>query len=186
MTDPSTPFVTANALTISLDDAVDGASAIIRKLCGWHIWPQVTDTVQIAPQGGSLLVLPTLKLASVTSVTVNGEALDMSTVTVWEHGVIERNPDDGDSSFWRCPNYWPTFGTVSVVFVHGYDTVPPEIKAVCQSLAARWPQSASQWATRKMGSTTLETGKGLAAIQPGALTVVEQMVIDRYTLKPQP
>jgi hypothetical protein len=132
------------------------------------------------------LALPTLNLVSVSSITVNGDALDLSTVTTWPYGVIERNPDRCDSRFWRDPDFWPRHGTVTVVFTHGYDTVPAEIKAVCQSLASRWPASASQWATRKMGSTTLETGKGLAAIQPGALTAVEQMVLNRYTLPRRP
>lgn len=179
-------FVTSDQVTISPDDAVDGASGIIRAYCGWHIWPQVAATVQVAPRGGHQLVLPTLNLVSVTSITVNGDALDLSTVTVWPSGVIERNPDQCDSQFWRDPDFWPWHGTVTVEFTHGYENVPPEIKAVCQSLASRWPASASQWTRRRMGSSELAMTTGAGVVPVGSLTVVEQMVLDRYTLPRRP
>jgi len=180
------PFVTSQEVTISPDDAVDGASGMIRRLCGWHIWPQQTDTVQITPRGGEQLALPTLNLVSVSSITVNGDVLDLSSVTTWPSGVIERNPDQCDSRFWRDPDFWPRHGTVTVEFTHGYGTVPPEIKAVCQSLASRWPASASQWTRRKMGSSEVAMTTGAGVVPVGSLTLVEQMVIDRYTLPRRP
>lgn len=184
MTVPTTtdPFVTADQIAISDTDAVDGASGFIRELCGWHIWPNVPATVTLRAPGGAVLMLPTLQLTAITSVTVkrdttcDPETVDLSLLQIYPNGVIERLD--------RC--VWPSRGTVTIAFSHGYAEVPAVIKAVCQSLAKRWPQSASPWNTRKMGSATLSMGAGAGALQPGSLTVVEQMVIDRYTLRPQP
>lgn len=201
MTDPA-PFVTADEVTISPDDAVLAASGFIRSICGWHIWPSQADTVTLQPQGGDLLVLPTLKLTGLTSVTVNGYAWDISHVTAWGYGALEHHTDCyadctcgwGDDGFWSgiYGDYWlhpgwPTWGSVTVEFTHGYADVPPEIRAVCQSLAKRWPLSATPWTTRKMGSASVSIAKGIGTSSPlGDLTVIESMVLDRFTLPSRP
>ena len=169
------PFIESSEITISPDDAVAAASGFVRDSCHWHIWPQISDTRKVRPAGGELLVLPTLMLVSVESITVNGTSLDPDAVTAWEYGVLERM--DG-----RC---WPTHGVVTVDFTHGYQGVPASIRAVCQSIAKRWPTSATPWTTRQMGSARV-SATGTGALVPGTLTVVEQMVIDRYTIEPQP
>lgn len=182
MTGPTAtdPFITASEITITGDDGADAASGFVRDLCNWHIWPQVTATWTRQPVDGCTVLLPTLKLTSVTSVTCGDETLDVDTDIAHDDelviGVLRRI--DG-----KC---WPLSALVTVVGVHGYDTVPASVKAVCQSIAKRWPQSASQWTSRKMGSASVSMGTGAGAITPGSLTVVEQMVIDRYTVKPQP
>lgn len=182
MTTPTAvgPFITADEVTITPDDAVDGASGFIRDLCDWHIWPQITTTSTRPPVDGCTLLLPTLKLASVTSITCGDETLDVDSDIADDDdlsiGIVRRV----DGKRWRLDDL------VTVVFVHGYSDVPAAIKAVCQSLAKRWPSSASQWTTRKMGSATVSMGQGAGVLTPGSLSTVEQMIIDRYTLKAQP
>jgi len=172
----TSPFIEADEIAITPDDAVAAATGFIRELCGWDIYPQESVTETVKPQGGASLLLSTLKLVSVQSITVNGESLDPSKVTAWEYGELERVD--------CC--CWPFYGSVSVEYMHGYNTVPPAIRAVAQSIAKRWPASASPWTNRKMGTASVGMSTGVGVVPLGALTVVEQMVIDRFTLPGRP
>lgn len=97
---------------------VDVAVAALRRDAGWHIAPQVTETVLLDALGGRDLILPTRHLVNVT------EVRDVSTstpvvLTGWRKskaGILHR--DAG----------WPSgFQSVEVDMVHGYTVTPPEL-----------------------------------------------------------
>lgn len=97
------PFVQAVA---------DAAAGAVRAECGWHIAPEVDQTVRL--RGGSAtLLLPTLRLVDIASITDT----DGNAVTGWdwfENGVVELA--------------WGSFPRVVLVtFTHGYPACPPEL-----------------------------------------------------------
>lgn len=94
---------------------VEAAAAQVRALCGWHIAPVITETVHVDSEGGTLLVLPTLRLVELVSVTdVDGNELD--DVSWSRHGYLRRT-----QRFPEGPR------AVEVTMRHGYDTVPADL-----------------------------------------------------------
>lgn len=95
--------------------------AEVRAFCGWHIAPEVEETVTVDGPGSSLLVLPTLHLTDLTGVTNDG-----STVTdpEWSRTGMVRH----------C--YWThKFRGVTATMTHGYEEWPADLLAVMADLA---------------------------------------------------
>jgi len=86
VTTPTDPLVTPTELSqwtggkiLTADPRstalIAGATAAIRRLCGWYVAPSIEATFTLDGPGGDLIVLPTLHLTAVTSVTQLGVAL---------------------------------------------------------------------------------------------------------------
>src|SRR5512139_2364445 len=59
-----------------VDDATWAATvAEVRAFCGWHIAPEVTETLTRDGSGGPVQVLPTLRLVDLISITNDGTAV---------------------------------------------------------------------------------------------------------------
>lgn len=50
-------------------DALAGASAAIRRYCGWHIAPVITASLTLDGPGTRILMLPTLRMVELTGIT---------------------------------------------------------------------------------------------------------------------
>lgn len=107
---------------------VKAAADQIRDECGWHIAPQLTQTLALDSDGGRLLALPTLHLVEVTAVRdMTGTAPNV--LDGWRKsriGLLE-----------RTAGVWPQgLEAVEVTIVHGYEACPaallPAIAARCQ------------------------------------------------------
>lgn len=62
--------------------ALDAALARVRRWCGWHVSPVVTETIYLdVPEGSSMLVVPTMKIDTLNTITVGGTAVNVSDVT---------------------------------------------------------------------------------------------------------
>lgn len=133
MTSPASlpPFV-APAGAVS-DDQVLGASNAIRRYCGWHIAPRITQTFVINEPGQSAdIFIPSLMIHAVTACTVTGVDLteDQLQQLDWSsNGYIGRGTYGG----------WPTRRrSVTITVDHGYDLEDvPELAMLCKSLAER-------------------------------------------------
>lgn len=103
----------------------------IRREAGWHIAPEVTETLIVDSIGGRILILPTLHLVSVSQVRDG----DGSVLTGWrmsKRGMLSRSSG------------WPAgFGAVEVDVVHGHKTCPAELLPVVASRAQRRVRSES-------------------------------------------
>ena len=99
------------------DQMVDIAAADVRAEAGWHIAPEVTETVRVRAYG-RWLHLPSRRVLSVASVTRNG-----TTVTGWEL--------DGDSLHRRSG--WS--GAYEVTLRHGLEATPQDLLPVLASRA---------------------------------------------------
>lgn len=112
--------------------AIDIASAGIRSTAGWHIAPEVTETLTLDSDGSTRLLLPTLKLVEVTEVRDVREDTPV-VLDGWRMspaGVLVRT-----CGGWPCG-----VQAIEVDVVHGYDSCPPEllplIAAGCRSQGA--------------------------------------------------
>jgi hypothetical protein len=104
------------------DAIVKAAAESVRRDAGWHIAPQVQQTVTVEPQGGVVL-LPSLHIVSVHSVTSDGQE-----VTDWrfaESGVLHGT--------------FPS-GPLKVVFTHGFSECPAELLPVVAERAHAYQQ----------------------------------------------
>jgi hypothetical protein len=113
-----------------LDPAdVEEAAEEVREYCRWHIAPLVTETV--APvMLGRRAILPTLRLAAVTAVTVSGA----SVLFDWTLG----NPLILDARF-------AFRGPVLVTMTHGFEKCPATVrKAVYAKARGAGPQRVQQ------------------------------------------
>lgn len=53
----------------NIQDLLDAASSAIRRYCGWHISPVVTEDVTVDGSGGDIQSLPTLRLLDIISLS---------------------------------------------------------------------------------------------------------------------
>jgi len=77
------------------DDAaiVRQTQAAIRRYCGWHIAPSITETITLDGDGSRHLWLPSLHVTAVTAVTNGDTVLDVSSDLDWsESGYVPAVP----------------------------------------------------------------------------------------------
>lgn len=102
---------------------LEGATSAIRNYCGWHVAPLVTEPMVLDGPGGQLLTLPTLRLAAVTSLSIAGEAVDLTDLEWSASGEV-----------WR--SCWPKrFRSVEITVSHGFDSAPDLVQVVQQVVA---------------------------------------------------
>ena len=90
-----------------------------RRICGWHVTPEIEDTFVVDGPGGSRLLLPTMRLVEVTAVTEDGADVDVTTVLWSTSGELRKQPPDRYS---RDPVWTGAFQGVTVEAVHGFKT----------------------------------------------------------------
>ena len=115
-----------------IDDGfwLEAANAEVRRYCGWHIAPVVTEQLVLDGSGGNILLLPTQKLVSLNSVFIEDEEIPLDR--------FHYSPDRGtlDYSGW----FWPRFpvGSIRLNMTHGYDLDDvPDVVAVISAVATR-------------------------------------------------
>lgn len=144
-----------------LNTALKAASTRIRNKCGWHVWPVVTDTYMVRELSGSQIWLPTTLMRSLSGLTVDGVAADLSLVRWFPDGRVD-----------VC---WA--GQARVTFTHGYDEAPDDLIALTLDLALgdllsrgvvreQTLASSVTWA-RTSGRITLEDEEILSAYKVG-------------------
>lgn len=154
---------------------LDGATAALQKYAGWHIAPAMPVTVYL-DGGSNLLYLPTLKLNSVESITVDGTAL---AATDYEWSRITGNIRS--KTLTSFPDSWG--GTV-VVFNSGYATVPVELKQIVlqvSALALSSPTGATREQAGQVSMMWATTAPGVS----GGLTLLQRdlAIIDQYRIE---
>ncbi|MBO0676788.1 hypothetical protein JRC04_04850 [Mycolicibacterium sp. S2-37] len=91
--------------------ALDAALARARNFCGWHVSPVCAETIVLDGSGSYYLALPTLKIVSINTVTVDGIEIDDVAMPADAPGMLAR----------RSWGRWPCgFSNVEVDFTHGF------------------------------------------------------------------
>jgi hypothetical protein len=112
--------------------ALDAALARVRGHCYWHVSPVRTDTLTVRGGGFSDITLPTLNVVEVISITEDGYALDLDSVTIWRNTLTKK------SGCWR--------GIVDVTLEHGYTAAEAaDWRAVVLEIAAQDALNAGEY-----------------------------------------
>lgn len=173
------PFVTVEELqafnaSISQADAqlaVKGISRAIRNYCGWHVWPNVEQTVTISAAGSDLF-LPSKHVTAIDSIAEAAGTVDADTYRWFTDGIVIRDDYRWDR----------IYGGVTVVMTHGYPDVD-DIKLLALQMASR-ALSSKSGATREQ---TLASSVTWALTAPGvsggiAMLPHEQSILEYYRL----
>lgn len=149
-----------------------GASEAIRRYCGWHVFPVVTDDVVLDGPGGSLLVLPTLHVTEITALS-NGDTVEDVAELEWSaRGMVRK----------RCGFWTDRFRGVAVTFTHGYEDVP-DLKQIVQQVVAN-ALASPMGATREQAGQTSVSWATTAPGVSGGLSLLDRdlAVVNTYKL----
>lgn len=127
---------------------IDGATAAVRRYCGWHIAPAYTETLVVDGPGGHVLTLPTLHVTALGPVVESGTTLveytgaEASGVYEWSAlGNVRRT----------CGRWTDHYRAISVTMTHGYESAPDVAQIIMQVVA--------QALSSPMGATREQAGQ---------------------------
>jgi hypothetical protein len=106
------------------------AHGAVRRECGWHVAPSLTETIALDGSGGRTLLLPTKRITQILAVTNGGEDVTARVDVSRNTGMIELT-----SGAWT-----DRLGQILVTLTHGYEPDEvPEVSALIAALAKRGP-----------------------------------------------
>lgn len=141
-----------------------GASAGIRRYCGWHIAPVLEETLTGDGPGGRILLLPTGRLRSVVSVDNGGTVVEVADVDASAMGMLELR-----GGWWSS-----RFGAVSVRVQHGYDLADvPDVQQVIKQVTAN-ALSSPMGATREQAGMVSISWATTAPGVSGGLSLLQR------------
>lgn len=146
----------------------------------------VTSTAQLAGTWSPDLVLPERPVVAVTSVAVNGTALDAAGWTWNNRQLLRRGgplafdqsagdvegPDCCDGLHWLGPAT-----TVEVTYDHGFAAIPGDVKSVCAAMVIRAFVNPDGAESESIGAYSVSHGAAHAA---AALTDDDKSRLRRY------
>lgn len=155
---------------------IDQATAEVRRYCGWHIAPALTEPVTVDGSGGLFLSLPSLHVTNVTAVTEDGLLRDPSTYEWSEQGQL-----------WAAYPWSGHFRGVTVDMTHGFSDVPEDVRAIVMAVASRAQLSPDGVVRRQVGAVSesySQTGFNVA----GGVSLMphEKADLDSYRIRPRP
>lgn len=159
---------------------IDGATAAVRRHCGWHIAPSYAETLVLDGPGGRVLSLPTMHMTALTSVTEDAVALvayDLATRT-GDYEWSELGSVQMTSGYWT-----ERYRGLSVVFTHGYDAAPDVAQIIMQVCANAL--SSPMGATREQAIGFAASWSSTAPGVSGGLSLLERdlAILDTYRLR---
>ena len=140
----------------------------VRRWCGWHVTPAREDSVVIDGPGGRLLRLPTLKLLTLTAITEDGVAVNLTDLEWSQTGVVRKTTGE----FWTS-----RLGGISVTMTHGLDDAE-DFETAIFSVADRRSQAAAGGAPIAVGPFRFSEEK-----VGSAFTGAELSILDKYRLE---
>lgn len=152
---------------------LDGATLAIQNYCGWNIAPAEDVTVYL-DGGASVLYLPTLKLNSVDSITVDGSVL---TQTDYEWSRVTGNIRSKRGWF---PDSWG--GTV-VSFNSGWAEAPADLKQVVLQVSSQALSSPTGATREQAGQVAMSWGTTAPGVSGGlSLLARDLATVDQYRI----
>jgi len=171
---------------VDLADATAQAEAQVRAYCGWHIAPEVADTLTLDGPGTGTLVLPSLHVVAIDAITEDGTVLD-PTVYQWSQaGIVRRGAPGNGAWCWTVSNQYRWTGNLQGLTVeldHGYEEWPLDVQSVIDRVAARAAEGAS--VLTQVGAVAYATDSdGMPA--GGSLSSSDRAVLSRYKIPYRP
>lgn len=146
---------------------LDIATSQIQREARQTISRVTGDAVKLKGNWRNRLVLPEVPVVSVSSVTVlgltyvAGSDYSFDGVRSIYRGAVRFTPDSGDPTFVDAELHWggPDL-TIDVVYTHGYDPIPDDIKGLCLAMAARAYRNPTGAEAESIGQYSVTYGGG--------------------------
>ena len=163
---------------------INQATALVRRYCGWHVTPSMTETVTLDGSGNGTQILPSLHVSAIASVTYEGTLLAAVDYSWSPVGVVEYVP--GGPYFTNAYRWSTGLGKVVVVMTHGFDDAP-DLAGVVMAIASR-AQASPNGVVRTQAGPFSETYSQTGFNVAGGVSMVdhEKDILNRYRLAPRP
>lgn len=169
------PDIIQTGLVMDSQYWLHAAQAAVRAYCGWHIAPKIDDVLTADAEGGRTLLVPSKKINSVSSITLDGQEL-LGRCDWSEDGIIQLRS-----------GRWPDrLQAVSITLNHGYD--PQEVAHIQQLIMHIARRARSQPAVQSQsvnGSSMTAWGTGGNPLGIPLLDT-EKAMLDTYRLNWSP
>lgn len=150
------------------ESVAESAGETVRAEAGWHIAPEVTETLTIDSDGGRYLLLPTLRLVDVT---------EIRDVTNDTPRVLDNWRKSGKGILYRAGGWPAGLAALEVDLTHGYTECPPALLPAVAAYAQAIKRG-GRVTQESLGSRSVSfaAGEGASAVS----------VVARYTVRPAP
>lgn len=188
---PAEPIVLPADLELFQDSdpqtLIDIATAAVRRYCGWHVTPPLTETIILDGQGSGALMLPSLHVTEVALITENGLVVDDASYAVSVAGYVTRltwwTGLDGFPVWLDRPYWWSNVpNSIEVTMTHGFESAP-DLAAVITGLVLRVQQAPAGGYVRQVGQVAYQVPAGDGGLE---LLASERERLNLYKLPPRP
>ena len=153
---------------------IQAAEGAVRRYCGWHIAPVVTETLVLDGTGTRSLLLPTMRIRSIDSLVIGAERIDVSRVHYSRTaGVVQI-----EGHLWTRG-----LGNVEISLTHGYEQAPDEVRAIIDAVAKRVKQYAGAVMSQRAGTQAVNYAVVGGAGRGVPLTPDEKEALAAYRLE---
>lgn len=153
---------------------IDGATAAIRRYCGWHVAGPHTETLTLDGPGGDELVLPTLHLRALSSLVERGVTLVDGVDYEWSAKGTVR----------RLTGCWTArYRALDVTMNHGFDDAA-DLTQIVQQVVANAIASPMGATREQAGALSVQWATTAPGVS-GGLSLLERdmAVLDLYRLE---
>lgn len=137
--------LTNGALPDSPQFWLDAAHAAVRRFCGWHVAPVITESLTLDGNGSRSILLPSRRVTAITSVVEDGTTL---TDFEWSESGIITKPG----------GYWSRkHRSIVVSLSHGFDDAS-DVAGIISGIAARSMAAKDGALMKRAGSMSFQRG----------------------------
>jgi hypothetical protein len=148
---------------------LDSAVAAVRRWCGWHVAPELTQTETVDGPGGALLRLPSLRVVALSAVTEDGVDLDLAGLEWSRIGLVRK----------KSGGLWTSrFQGITVTMSHGFADAA-DFETAVYSVADHMSQAADGGAPTVVGPFRW----GNADSPDAGFTTAELLILEQYRLE---
>ncbi|QKS20989.1 hypothetical protein HUN58_14630 [Curtobacterium sp. Csp1] len=142
---------------------LDAAQGAVRRFCGWHVAPVITETIRLDGTGQRTLLVPSGRILDVTAATSDGRDV-LAQVDVSGKGMLELR----DGGLWSS-----RLGGISITLRHGYEvTEAPDVAGVIATAAARGGGPGGQIVSQAVGPANVRySGNDIQLLQTELATL---------------
>lgn len=141
---------------------LDAAQGAVRRFCGWHVAPVITETIRLDGSGQRTLLVPSGRILEVTAATSDGRDV-LSQVDVSGKGMLELR-----GGLWSS-----RLGGITLTLKHGYELEEvPDIAGVIATAAARGGGPGGQIVSQAVGPANVRySGNDIQLLQTELATL---------------
>lgn len=142
---------------------LDAAQGAVRRYCGWHVAPVITETIRLDGTGQRTLLVPSGRLLNLVAATSDDRDV-LAQVEVSGKGMLEL----------KGGGLWTNrLGGVLITITHGYEIDEvPDVAGVIATAAARGGGPGGQIASQAVGPANVRyTGNDIQLLQTELTTL---------------